>query len=258
MSPSFTYLDEEDDYEEKDEQKKTMNRRRDVGDLSRTREKRTKPDNDEGEGGRRMKRKFLQQGKDMSKSTKLKRKDREEEDIVTMGRGKRREILSQQRRKRLAQMLKKGQPSTDEEEEEQEQESNKSDSSSEEDRPFRRRLNRIDSDDDEEEDENEEEGRLKTIRSLAVEMRPDNRFESDAQEKGRGHNLSPSSGHWTSRSQVKPGLESSAVPMDSAESGRQVRHRSPLHAEEEEDKEEDEREKVHTDSLNSVQKSQWS
>lgn len=253
MSPSFRCLDEEDDYEEEDEQKKTMNRRRDVGDLLRTREKRTKPDND-GERGRRMKRKFLQQGEDMSKRKKLKSKDREE-DIVTMGRGKRREILSQQRRKRLAQMLKKGQPSTDEEE--QEQESNKSDSSSEEDRPFRRRLNRIDSDDDEEEDENEEEGRLKTIKSLAVERRPENRSESDAQEKGKGHSLSPPSGHWTSRSQVKPGVANSAVPMDSTESGRQARHRSPLHAEEEEDKEDD-REKVHVDSLNYVQKSQWS
>nr|XP_043887294.1 remodeling and spacing factor 1 isoform X2 [Solea senegalensis] len=253
--------EEEEDYEdEEDDQKRRRIRRREEKDLQRRRMKdkwrRGKDDKDEDnrERRRRLKEKELKEV-EKDKRRRLKRTDRKEEDLEKMGRGRRREILSQQRRKRLAQMLKKQRPSTDDDDE-----SEDSESSSEEDRPIRKRLNRIDSDDDDEEDE-EEEGRQKR-KSSASERRVD----GDTQEKGRGHSLSPSNRHQTSRGLAKPGDGSPTTTKDGAELGRQGKHNGPFHPEdlEEEDEEGDEGdeedddeegEEGQTDSLNSVQNS---
>ncbi|XP_049922399.1 remodeling and spacing factor 1 isoform X1 [Epinephelus moara] len=266
VSPSSRESEEDDDYEdeEEDDQRRRVNRRRREEEHLRGRRTREKgkryehdeDDEDDRERGRRLRRKLSEKEKDKDKWRRLRRTEREEEDLEKMGRGKRREILSQQRRKRLAQMLKKRRPSTDDEDEE---ESEESESSSEEDRPVRKRLNRIDSDDDEEEDEEEEEeeaddeeGRQKTT-TMKKCSGGERRADSDTQEKGRGRSLSPSNGHRTSRGPAKPGAGSPAVPRDSAGSGRQGRHNGPLHPEEEE--EEEEEEEGQTDSLNSVQNS---
>lgn len=122
-------------------------------------------------------------------------------------------------------MLKKRRPSTEDDDDEEDEES---ESSSEEDRPIRKRLNRIDSDEDEdggeeeEHEEEEEETKTKgdsTTRPSRV-SRDDN--DDDVLEKGKGQNLSPSNGHRASRSPIKPGASSPAVPRDSAgSSGKQ-------------------------------------
>ncbi|XP_058489843.1 remodeling and spacing factor 1 isoform X2 [Solea solea] len=254
--------EEEEDYEdeEDDQKRRRIRRRREEKDLQRRRMKdkwrRGKDDKDEDnrERRRRLKEKELKEV-EKDKRRRLKRTDRKEEDLEKMGRGRRREILSQQRRKRLAQMLKKQRPSTDDDDE-----SEDSESSSEEDRPIRKRLNRIDSDDDDEEDE-EEEGRQKR-KSSASERRVD----GDTQEKGRGHSMSPSNLHQTSRGLAKPGDGSPTTTKDGAELGTQGKHNGPFHPEdlEEEDEEGDEGdeedddeegEEGQTDSLNSVQNS---
>ncbi|XP_054598224.1 remodeling and spacing factor 1 isoform X4 [Nothobranchius furzeri] len=215
VSPSSR--DSEGDEEEEDDQKRRVSqRRREDGDESR---KRHRDQMDVGEKGRRLKRRQLEKEEDKDQRKRLMRTDRKEEDPDKMGRGKRRERLSQQRRKRLAQMLKKRRPSTDEEEEEEESEE---DSSSSDDRPIRKRLNRIDSDDEE-----EEEPKMMNKKSSVGERWAEN-TNSDAQERGRGQNLSPSNGHQTSRGQEKSGTGSPAVLRDRAGSGRKERHNRPL------------------------------
>nr|XP_020479210.1 remodeling and spacing factor 1 isoform X2 [Monopterus albus] len=258
-SPSSRDSEDDDDYgyEEEDDPRRRVSRRRRVEqDLrrNRTRGKQRRNEDDEDDGG--TERRLSEKEEDKDRRRRIKRTHREEEDLENMGRGKRREILSQQRRRRLAQMLKKRRPSTDDEEDSEE-------SSSEEDRPVRKRLNRIDSDD---EDEEEEQGRQKAKKPSATERRAN----SDAQEKGRGHSLSPSNGHRTSRGSMKPGAGNPAVPRDRAGSARQGRHNGPSHLEEQEneeeeevedeeeedeEEEEEEEEEGQTDSSDSVQNS---
>ncbi|XP_030007128.1 remodeling and spacing factor 1-like isoform X2 [Sphaeramia orbicularis] len=255
---------EEEDYEdeEEDDRRRRGSRRRREEDFlrrNRMRAKRRRYDHDEDDGdrGRRQKRKLLEEEEEEDEERRRRRgrkMEGEDEDPENMGRGKRREILSQQRRKRLAQMLKKRRPSTDEDDESEESES----SSSEEDRPVRKRLNRIDSDEDEdeeEEDEEEEEGAQKSRKSSAAERNScvAGGDDSDAQEKGRGRSLSPSNGHRTSRGPAKPGTGSPSTARDSAGSGGQGRHNGPLHGDNKEDKEEEDKDQ--TDSLNCVQNS---
>lgn len=230
--------DEEDDYEVEDKQRRKVNRRNKEVDLRNMQEKQSRQDGRMRSG--RLKRKLLLKGMDMAKASK--KTGGEREDLEKMGRGKRREMLSQQRRKRLAEMLFKRRPLTEvEEDEDRSEESDMSASSLEEDRPIRKRMNRIDSDDDEE----EYMERQRSNRGSVVEKNPDDKFDSDSQEKGKDHSLSLSNRQWSSR--AKAGARSPAVIMDSIGSCRQDRDNGPFHPEEEKNKEEDQ-----TDSLQFV------
>lgn len=241
MLPSSGDSDDADDFEDEEEGEQTWRgkrRRGDEEDHKMTREKQRKLKWDDGEKGGQIKKKQLQKGKKNDTWRRLKWTEDEEHKLEKMGRGKRREIMSQQRHKRLAQMLKKQRPLMDEEE------SSETDSSMEEDRPIRKRLNRIDSDDD---DEEEGEGRQKSKKSLVLPRRPDNKSDSDAQEKDRGCSLSSSNGHWTSRVPVRSGAQSPTEAGDSTGSRRQSVLSSPFNPKEEN------KDESQTNILNSVQ-----
>lgn len=241
--PSSGDSDEADDFEDEEEGEQTWRGKRRRGDeedhkITREKQRKLKWDNeDDGEKGGQIKKKRLQKGKKNDMWRRLKWTEDEEQKLEKMGRGKRREIMSQQRHKRLAQMLKKQRPLMDEEE------SSETDSSMEEDRPIRKRLNRIDSDDDEEEGE----GRQKSRKSLLLARRPDNKSDSDTQEKDRGCSLSSSNGHWTSKVPVRSGARSPTEAGDSAGSRRQSVLSSPFKPKEEN------KDESQTNILNSVQ-----